>query len=275
MTDLLKIHKINAPLPSQLEPNSIYYVKDGNSLKQYVTNSTGDLSYTTYPGSELDLKAPLNSPTFTGQLILPNNSRINNIEHFYQTTKPTTRGDGSALVVGDRWWKPDEGTEWFWNGTYWVSPRIVVPFSTHSLPGFSSTSIYSFSSHIPQPSTDNAAVLIESCVITIQTNTSNYASYTVTNDWIVALHTADNVLPNYSSQIQGTSFKLSDLKRVTPASTSELTVFRHKVNNLNYYLDVSSPNADTVKWVNLAGTKINTPPNIAGCNYSITYRQIA
>ena len=54
--------------------------------------------------------------------ILPNNIRINNIEHFYQTTKPTTRGDGSALVIGDRWWKNDTGEEWFWNGTYWLSP---------------------------------------------------------------------------------------------------------------------------------------------------------
>lgn len=54
-------------------------------------------------------------------LILPNNTKINGVEHFYQTTKPTTRGDGSALVAGDRWWKIDDGTEWFWNGTYWLS----------------------------------------------------------------------------------------------------------------------------------------------------------
>lgn len=131
MTDLLKIHKINAPLPSQLEPNSIYYVKDGSSIKQYVTNSIGDLPYTTHPDLELDLKAPLDSPTFTGNLVLPNNSRINGIEHFYQTTKPITRGDGSALVIGDRWWKTDEGTEWFWNGTYWLSSiqyNLIINF---------------------------------------------------------------------------------------------------------------------------------------------------
>ena len=62
--------------------------------------------------------------TFTTALILPNNSRVNGVEHFYQTTKPTTRGDASALVAGDRWWKTDDGTEWFWNGTYWVSTWI-------------------------------------------------------------------------------------------------------------------------------------------------------
>jgi hypothetical protein len=82
---------------------------------------TGTLSDQTDLQSALDLKAPLVSPTFTGNLVLPNNSRINNIEHFYQADKPITRGDGSALVIGDRWWKTDEGTEWFWNGTYWLS----------------------------------------------------------------------------------------------------------------------------------------------------------
>lgn len=77
--------------------------------------------------SALDLKANLNNPQFTGtNLILPNNSRINGVEHFYQATKPITRGDGSPLVIGDRWYKSDEGSNWFWNGTYWLSPSIVV-----------------------------------------------------------------------------------------------------------------------------------------------------
>ena len=77
----------------------------------------------------LDTKAPLTSPIFTGNLVLPNNSRINNTEHFYQTTRPATRGDNSALVIGDRWWKTDEGTEWYWNGTYWLSPPATIKTS--------------------------------------------------------------------------------------------------------------------------------------------------
>lgn len=55
---------------------------------------------------------------------LPNGTRINGVEHIYQTTKPTTRVDGSALVARDKWYKTDDGTEWFWNGTYWLSPPI-------------------------------------------------------------------------------------------------------------------------------------------------------
>jgi hypothetical protein len=54
---------------------------------------------------------------------LVNGTRINGVEHIYQTTKPTTRVDGSALVARDKWYKTDDGTEWFWNGTYWLSPE--------------------------------------------------------------------------------------------------------------------------------------------------------
>lgn len=53
-----------------------------------------------------------------------NGTIVNGIANFTQSTKPTTRADGSALVVGDKWYKSDEGTEWFWNGTYWLSDAI-------------------------------------------------------------------------------------------------------------------------------------------------------
>lgn len=53
--------------------------------------------------------------------IIPNGALINNVCHIYQSTKPTTRPDGSALVVGDICYKINDGTQWFWNGTYWLS----------------------------------------------------------------------------------------------------------------------------------------------------------
>lgn len=46
--------------------------------------------------------------------------------HFYQPTKPTARPDGSALVASDRWYKTDDGTEWFWNGTYWLGHPLFL-----------------------------------------------------------------------------------------------------------------------------------------------------
>lgn len=52
----------------------------------------------------------------------PNTGLIRGVQHFYTATKPTARPNGSALVIGDKWWKTDDGTDWFWNGTYWLSP---------------------------------------------------------------------------------------------------------------------------------------------------------
>lgn len=41
------------------------------------------------------------------------------------TAKPATRRDGSPLQVNDRWLDTSENTFWFWNGTYWLSERIL------------------------------------------------------------------------------------------------------------------------------------------------------
>ena len=70
-------------------------------------------------------------------ILNPNRTLINGVQHFYQTTKPTVRPDGSALVARDKWYKTDDGTEWFWNGTYWLSAirykqTILTPSSLSS-----------------------------------------------------------------------------------------------------------------------------------------------
>lgn len=54
------------------------------------------------------------------------NPIIGGVQYFHQTTKPTTRPNGDALVTGDRWWKTDDGTEWFWNGTYWLGDIVTL-----------------------------------------------------------------------------------------------------------------------------------------------------
>ena len=56
--------------------------------------------------------------------IIPNGALINNVCHIYQSTKPTTRPDGSALVIGDKWYNISTGVEGFWNGTYFVSSQL-------------------------------------------------------------------------------------------------------------------------------------------------------
>ena len=60
-----------------------------------------------------------------GGQTLSNPSQQNNVFQFVQTTKPTERSAGVALVAGDRWYKNDDGTSWFWNGTYWLNQTLL------------------------------------------------------------------------------------------------------------------------------------------------------
>jgi hypothetical protein len=71
-------------------------------------------------GSVTDLLARIERLAGT----LPDGALINGVANFYRSAKPTTRVDGSALVIGDRWINPVTGVEGFWNGTYWLSNQV-------------------------------------------------------------------------------------------------------------------------------------------------------
>lgn len=62
---------------------------------------------------------------FDSKSVLPNGTLINGVANFYTATKPTTRVDGSALVIGDLWFNPSTGTQGYWNGTYWLTTYTV------------------------------------------------------------------------------------------------------------------------------------------------------
>lgn len=62
--------------------------------------------------------------------VIPNGALINGVCHIYQSTKPTTRPDGSALVIGDIAYNPTTGLRYFWNGLYWVGDEKIINFST-------------------------------------------------------------------------------------------------------------------------------------------------
>jgi hypothetical protein len=49
---------------------------------------------------------------------------FNGVAYFNRATKPTQRDVGVPLVIGDRWYKVNDGTDWFWNGTYWLSCQL-------------------------------------------------------------------------------------------------------------------------------------------------------
>jgi hypothetical protein len=92
--------------------------------------------------------APIIKSVPAAELVNP--SQQNNVFQFVQTTKPTERSAGVALVAGDRWYKTDDGTEWFWNGSYWLSleekrqsiTTTVSETSTVTLPVNSQKSIF-------------------------------------------------------------------------------------------------------------------------------------
>src|SRR6476469_2978893 len=51
---------------------------------------------------------------------ISNGYKQNGVTNFCQTTKPT------ASAVGDRWYKPSDGTEWYWSGSLWLSKEDVI-----------------------------------------------------------------------------------------------------------------------------------------------------
>jgi hypothetical protein len=75
--------------------------------------------------------APIIKSVPAAELVNP--SQQNNVFQFVQTTKPTERSAGVALVAGDRWYKTDDQTEWSWNGTYWLSPEQVAVIEANPL----------------------------------------------------------------------------------------------------------------------------------------------
>jgi hypothetical protein len=87
------------------------------ALDAYIqSNFTGTLDQVS--ASKLNLQSLLQIQRSLSS-VLPNGTLINGVANFYTATKPTTRVDGSALVIGDVWKKAgQESSEW--DGTQWV-----------------------------------------------------------------------------------------------------------------------------------------------------------
>ncbi len=111
----------------QLTGSEIKTLYEGENNTNAFTDADKTTLDTALQPSDLSSYAPLNNPIFTGtNLTLPNNYRINGIEHFYQPTKPTARGDASSLVVGDRWYNTTERIDCIFEGVNWIGPRIEI-----------------------------------------------------------------------------------------------------------------------------------------------------
>jgi hypothetical protein len=70
-------------------------------------------------------------------IILPSNTT--DPSQITSNTLPTTRTDGSALQIGDRWYKPSKQQEGFWNGTLWLTQRDTVVARSNLFVTFNAT----------------------------------------------------------------------------------------------------------------------------------------
>jgi hypothetical protein len=71
---------------------------------------------------------------------IPNGVLISDVANFYTNTKPTTRVDGTALVVGDLWKKVGQDLA-EWDGTQWVGDlQSQLVFSVGSINSSTSSS---------------------------------------------------------------------------------------------------------------------------------------
>jgi hypothetical protein len=64
---------------------------------------------------------------------LPSGIKIGGFTNFVTNTKPT------ATATGDRWYKPSDGTEWYWNGSLWLSKEETIIGSDYRESTFSTS----------------------------------------------------------------------------------------------------------------------------------------
>jgi hypothetical protein len=102
------------------------------------------------------------------------------VPNWASTTKPTTRPDGTALQVGDRWYaigtQPYDSQWYAWNGTYWISEQIFLsPFEHTNIGDLSSYRQYA-------ASPGNANMYLRAArglFYLVNSNPSNYCEFLV------------------------------------------------------------------------------------------------
>ena len=195
-------------------------------------------------------------------IIFANNGTIvNGTAFFVQDTKPTTRTGGSALVVGDRWYKSDDGTEWFWNGTYWLSGTEYILCT-------------SFANNL-SVTTNLGLILNPSPVITSSSNTANQLNAFVTRCLFHSRDMATNDASNYWTCVLaaqngfGTGVNISPTINTvdTISATSHGNNGRRKETSLNQLLTAIPYNVTSTI------TKVGSPSNLTG-HFIYLYRTV-
>ncbi len=186
----------------------------------------------------------------TGTLIASSTIRNGWVEQIVSATKPTTRVSGSALVVDDLWYNTTTNTNWFWNGTYWLS-QYQYFFSTFT--GFlGATNTILCPERIPLiPSTFGNSFFVENC-----TRNVLLAGSDATNYW----------------QLQAQILRSNNVAaNLTGASAVNL---QHPTNNSGTQV-INSVVASDAVGLQVLLTKFGSAPNIINAVFSFNGRLIA
>lgn len=223
--------------------------------------NAADLAAVATTGAYADLSG---APTIPVAGILPNNTRLNGVEHFYQTTKPTERGDASALVVGDRWWKSDDGTEWFWNGTYWLTAK-PESINWPTISNFGATA---------SPNSQEVAAIQPYWVGVFVEKWWVFFLSTATNGWNESNFTTYQVRRNNTN---GTAKNIGGLFEINDI-TNDLSSDPIRTHTINEYVDIQNPldgpGGGGLRWFSYAATKTGTASNVVA-QVRLSYRGVA
>lgn len=202
--------------------------------------------------------------------IIPNGALINDVCHIYQSSKPTTRPDGSALVIGDKWYNTVTRVEGFWNGTYWVSSTKFIHSGTYfAARSTTSTTYVEFYSSEIRATIPLGKILITQCGFNFATNGTHNAS----NNYTFLLAATATWVDAENGIALDTFNSWHDTTLITTNSTR-----RHRQTNLALYLDTETPgllhsSAGVCTIAIKFRVNTGTPGAIYGTPY-ITYREV-
>lgn len=217
---------------------------------QLLLGTVGDVDTTSTPPTDKQvLQYQSGTGLWTPADSVANGQVINGTAFFVTNTKPTTRIGGGALVAGDKWYKPDEGTEWFWNGTYWLSlPEYSINWIGRSL---TSDSVTTFANTFT-PNWDLSTQLFFTKLKVVYTLSTADSS----NHWQVGIFRVWNVLD------VGTLVTLT-----SPATNGVIT------NTLNQAMN--SDHVSSYTWGFMTRVARVGSPGTLEVNQAWTYRKIA
>jgi hypothetical protein len=187
---------------------------------------------------------------------LPNGASINNVSHIYQSTKPTTRPDGSALVIGDKWYDTSaDMKEAMWNGLNWVGRYFIVTSTRGSV------SVTSITQFVITPPFNTPNLLIEKVGINTRRGPGTYDGL---NNWVISLATTSNG---------------SNALPITPDISFTLAENIAALGSFLTYYAAVSPNQtlnvfNGVRSIHLSFTKNGAPPNISDFGWWMRIREI-